>query len=124
MMPRRFGPIPRVRQTFPTPRLDAGGFLVMAVIVGAVMLLLEFNHGLEIDSDPVLEDLVGAQSHLSRSYGAERNLLADSRAAHRELSGAIRQFSAVEQQYPAGNRRSMPCAPALRRWSTRGLPIK
>jgi hypothetical protein len=56
---------------------NAGGFLVMAVIVGAALLLLEFNHELEIVSDPVLQDLVGAQSHLSRSYGAERNLLAD-----------------------------------------------
>jgi len=76
----------------------------MAVIVGAALLLLEFNHELEIVSDPVLEDLIGAQSHLDRSYGAERNLLADLRAVHRELSGAIRQLTAAEQQHPAGNR--------------------
>jgi len=82
---------------------NAGGFLVMAVIVGAVLLLLEFNHELEIVSDPVLQDLVGAQSRLSRSYRAERKLLADSRAVHRELNGAIRQLTAAEQQHPAGN---------------------
>ena len=82
---------------------SAGGFLLMAVIVGAALLLLEFNHELDMASDPVLQDLIGARSHLNRSYDPERHLLMDSRSAHSELSGAIRQLTAAEQQYPAGS---------------------
>jgi hypothetical protein len=84
---------------------SAGGFLLMAVIVGAALLLLEFNHELEIVSDPVLADLIAAQSHLKRSYGPERHLLTDARAAHRELSGALRQLAAAGQDDPARTRK-------------------
>jgi len=73
----------------------------MAVIVGAALLLLEINNELKIVTDPALEDLIGAKSHLDRSYGAEAHLLADSRAAQRELSGALRQLAAAGQEYPA-----------------------
>lgn len=93
---------------------NAGGFLMMAVIVGAVLLLLEFNHELEIVSDTVLEDLIGAQSHLYRSYGAEAHLLADSRAAQRELSGALRQLAAAGQGYPAKSKQIEAVSSRLR----------
>jgi hypothetical protein len=84
---------------------SAAGFLVAALGVGAVLLVLEFNQGTRIFSDPTLGDLLRARSHLNRSYGPERQLLSELRTAHRELDAAISLLAAAEQADPAAGQK-------------------
>jgi hypothetical protein len=77
------------------------GFLVVALAVGAVLLLLMFGHNTRILYDPALADLLQARSHLNRSYGPETKVLSQTQRARRELGTAIDLLAAAEQADPA-----------------------
>jgi hypothetical protein len=84
---------------------SAAGFLVVALGVGAVALVLEFNRDARIFSDPGLHDLLRAQSYLNRSYGPERHLLSESQTARRDLDAAISFLAAAEQADPVASQK-------------------
>jgi septal ring factor EnvC (AmiA/AmiB activator) len=81
------------------------GFLVVALAVGAGLLVLEFWQELRVFTDPALDDLLRAQSHVSRSYGPQEDMLSESQKAQRELNAAIDLLAAAEQADPAASKK-------------------
>lgn len=80
---------------------NARAFLLIALVVGVVLLVFEFQDDTRVVDDPALEALLKAQSHLAQSYGPEQDILSQSQVAHRELRAAIGLLAAAEQADPA-----------------------
>jgi hypothetical protein len=79
---------------------SAAGFVVIALGVGALLLVLEFAQDTRVISDPALGDLVRAQSYLNRSYGPGLRVLSESAAVHRDLNQAISLLAAAQHADP------------------------
>jgi hypothetical protein len=82
---------------------SAAGFLLAALGVGAVLLLLEFNQGTRVLSDPALQPLEHARTYLDQSQGLEQRLLQESRSARQDLEAADELLSAVEKTEPSAS---------------------
>lgn len=80
---------------------SAAGFLLAALGVGAVLLLLEFNQGMRVLSDPALQALDHARSYLDQSQGLEQRLRKESRGARQDLQAADELLTAVEKTAPS-----------------------
>lgn len=80
---------------------SAAGFLLAALGVGAVLLLLEFNQGTRVLSDPALQALDHARTYLDEAQGLEQRLLEESRGARKDLEAADQLLTAVEKTAPS-----------------------
>jgi septal ring factor EnvC (AmiA/AmiB activator) len=80
---------------------SAGGFIVFALVVGAVMLMLDLYEDLPDLYNQARVSLSRAESHLDRSYDDEEDLLSEVRAAHRELDTTIALLERAEEVDPA-----------------------
>ncbi|MGA7982653.1 MAG: hypothetical protein WCA32_20830 [Chromatiaceae bacterium] len=80
---------------------SAGGFLVVALVVGAILLVLDLYEDLPNLYDPARVALSRAESHLDRSYDHDEELLSEIRAAHQELDSAIDLLESAEEADPA-----------------------
>jgi septal ring factor EnvC (AmiA/AmiB activator) len=80
---------------------SAGGFLVVALVVGAGLLVLDLYEDLPNLYDPARVALSRAETHLDRSYDNEEELVSEVRAADRELERSIELLESAEESDPA-----------------------
>ena len=112
----RNGPVSPHSQTL----RSAAGFLLAALGVGAVLLLLEFNQGTRVLSDPALRALDHARSYLVQSQGLEQRLLDESRGARQDLEAADELLTAVEKTAPSATGEIEGLRTSLTALETRG----
>jgi plasmid stabilization system protein ParE len=82
---------------------STAGFLMAALGAGALLLLMEFNQGTRVLTDPALQALERAQTYLDQSYGLERRLLRESRTARQDLKDAVSSLAMAGKADPSAD---------------------